>query len=149
MKMKNRKCHGLTLIEIMIAIFLVTVVFATVIAVYPALYRHATMSKNRFLAASVADNIIETIRAVPWGAPVPAYVRQDKKLEQLVEGEKQEVTFKVKEINFEPSNSTGNGPKPDNYVCLVTVTLEWVEGVGSASQAKTKTLTSQGTITRN
>ena len=137
------------MMELIIAIFLLTTVFASLVAVYPIVFRHATMSKNRTLAASAAKNIIETIQSVPWGSPVTSFIKKEQVFKQVIEGKPQVVKLKVKKIEFNPANSAGNGPDPLSFVSTVTVILEWEEGTGASSQAMTKRVTVQGTITKN
>jgi prepilin-type N-terminal cleavage/methylation domain-containing protein len=143
-----RPRNGLTLIEMMIALFLVAIAFSALVAVFPAVYRHSAQSRNRFLAQQAGRNVIETLRAVPWGKPAPAFARQDHVFDQVVEGERHFLRFKVKEIKFEPANATGDGPDPRSPVSQVRVTLEWREGTGSSSASRRQTLCAAGSLTK-
>lgn len=145
--MVKKRAKGISLLEIIIAMFLVAIAFATLAAIFPLAYRHASMSKNRILATSTARNVIETLRAVPWGRATPDFVKQDQGYMMVIDGKRQPVVFEVKEIKFDPANSTGNGPDPESTVCEVYVTVEWKEGTGPSSQMVTKELTYSGVLT--
>lgn len=140
---------GLTLIEIILAMFLIAVVFAALAAIYPAVYRHSTISKNRLLGMQVAHNVIESLRAVPWGKPVPDFIKKEQKFDQLIEGVKTSVTYQIAKIEFDPPNSTNDGPDPKSIVCNVKVTVKWTEGAGGASEARTQTISASGTLSKN
>lgn len=149
MKRKSQAKNGISLMELMIAVFLLTTVFAALISVYPAVFRYATMSKNRSLAAASAKNLIETIQAVPWGSPVTSFIKKEQVFKQVIEGKPQIVKFIVKKIEFDPSNPNGDGPDPSSYVSKVRVILEWKEGTGAASGEMTRSITVEGTINRD
>lgn len=134
--------------ELIIAIFLITTVFVSLIAVYPMLFRHASLTKNRLLAMSVSRNIVETIKAVPWGASVTPFIKSNQTFHMVIEGEQQSVTFKVKEIKFDPANAAGTGPDPGKLTSNVTITLEWQEGTGAGSKMRNRTLTTVSVISK-
>lgn len=147
--MRTGQNSGVTLIEIILAVYILAIVFAALAAVYPAVYRHSALSGNRFLAVRVSENIIETVKAVPWGKPVTPFIRKDQHFSRLIDGSRQISIFKVRKISFDPPNATGDGPDPKSRSALVTVTIEWIEGTGKSSEAVTQTYTTQGTITHN
>lgn len=141
--------NGISLMELMIAVFLLTTVFAALVSVYPLVFRYATMSKNRSLAAASGKNLIETIQSVPWGAPVTSFIKKEQVFRQVIEGKAQVVKLNVKKIEFNPSNAGGDGPDPMSYVSKVTVILTWKEGTGGASNEMTRSITVEGTITKD
>ncbi len=149
MKTKRWVKNGISLLELMIAVFLLTTVFAALVSTYPLVFRYAAMSKNRSLAAASGKNIIETIQAVPWGSPVTSFIKKEQIFKQVIEGKPQVVKLEVKKIEFNPSNAGGDGPDPLSYVSKVTVVLEWKEGTGGASGEMKRSITVEGTIAKD
>ena len=117
-------------------------------AVYPMAFRHSAQSKNRTMAGAVAYNTIETLKALPWGKPVPENVKADRLITTVVEGKKQAVRFHVNKLDFNPPNDTGDGPDPKANVCTVTLNLQWKEGTGASSGEAVRNITLTRVLTR-
>ncbi len=139
---------GFTLLECIIAVFLIGAVLLALVSVLPRVHRQAAQGKNRFLAAATAANILEEIRSLPYGRPVPDAVRRDRKFEQVVEGVRTEVVFRLRGLEFSPSNLQGNGPDPRSVSSRISLTLEWEEGTGASSENKRQILSLSGAVTR-
>jgi type II secretory pathway pseudopilin PulG len=144
--MRKNESPGMSLIECIIAVFLVTVAFSALVSVYPTVYKKATMEKNRFVAAALAEGILESVKSLPYGTPYPPALVADRPFTQIVEGQQQPVVFKVREINgskiqFDPSGATGKEPSESSLSCIVSVTIEWEEGTGASSAGMIKSIT--------
>lgn len=137
---------GMTLIECIIAVFLIAVAFTALAAVYPAVYRKSTQQENRFVAIAVAEGIIESVRALPYGSPIPVTLMKDQTFTRVIEGERKSAVFHIKSISFLPS--AGDAPDPSSLASTVTVTVEWSEGTGASSGEATRSITLNGSLTR-
>jgi len=142
------KSAGMTLLECIIAVFLITMAFASILSVYPLLYRQSTQSRNKFIAVAVANGLLEAVRAYSYNAPLPPELKKPREYEQVIEGVRTKVVYTVKSIDFEPSNPSGKGPDPKSYTCRVKVVIEWEEGTGASSSMKRETFTATGTKSR-
>jgi len=123
--MRKMQARGCSLLESVMAVYLVVMAFAVVMAVYPLTAVSPVPSANHILASSTAHNIFESIRAVPWGSPMPDELKEKQVVTYTVDGEDRAVEFVVTRLEFDPSGETGDGPEPDSHICRVTLTIQW------------------------
>ncbi|MEW6278382.1 MAG: hypothetical protein AB1758_07170 [Candidatus Eremiobacterota bacterium] len=129
--------RGLSLVELVLALFLVVLVLGAVASVLPGLYRQSARSQHRFQAVAAAQGILAAYRSLPYGAPVPAELKQPWTFRQRMEDVASTTEVRVRSIAFEPANPSGDGPALEADFSRVTVTVEWEEdgadGVQTAS----------------
>ncbi|MFH0802332.1 MAG: hypothetical protein V2A78_08125 [bacterium] len=142
------KRKGMLLLECLLAVFLLSAAFMALASVYPAVYRQAAQSKNRFMAVATASNILESIRSLSYGTSVPAELKAERRCEQVIEGVRMETAFQVKKIEFDPSDWTGTRPDPRSLFSRVTVTIQWREGTSASSGGRTQSFVQSGIVTR-
>lgn len=142
------RTRGFSLLEVVIALYLLAATVAAVCATIPQIYRQTVQSKNRYLAVAVAGNVLEAARSVPYGRNVPDEVRQPSRIAQVAEDQKTVTEFRVAALDFRPSNVDGRGADPGQPTCVVTVTVEWDEGTASASEKAVKRYTATTSLTR-
>jgi hypothetical protein len=128
--------------------FLIALAFTSIISLFPMLFRQSTQSKNRFLASAVGNGILEEVRAYPYRVPLPRELLRPRVCEQVIEGVRTGVTFRVKSIEFSPSNSERNGPDPASHACEVAVMIEWEEGTSASSEKKNLSMVFNGSKSR-
>lgn len=133
--------RGFTLIEIILSVLIVAVGFLAVARINPFSYRGAELSKDHLAALRVARNVIEQVRALPFGAD-PSSLKGDVTLSgEMVEGSTSNQTFKVENIQTSiPSATAGYG--------TVAVTVSWREGTATGSAGVQKTLVLTGGLSR-
>jgi Tfp pilus assembly protein PilV len=142
------KKKGMLLLECILAVFLLSAAFMALASVYPAVYRQAAQSKNRFLAVATAANLLESIRSLPYGSAVPAHLLGERRYEQVIEGVRADTAFQVKKIEFFPSDLSGTRPDPQSLFSRVTVTIEWREGTSASHGGRTQRIVQSGVVTR-
>jgi hypothetical protein len=124
---------------------------------YPMSYRRATVSHNHTHALQVARNVLEALRARPFGMafmPSLPSALADETYAEMVEGAADDdkeakgptyVTFK-KTVSYSTGACIAAG-RPDGYD-VVTVTVKWREGTAGSSEGRDKSLTLSGGISR-
>lgn len=136
--------RGFTIIECVIATFVLLSGFLAVMSVYPLSQRGATLSHNRTLALRVARNVLESVRAHPYGDPLASAVLADETYVEMVENAPSSVTFK-KTIQYSTGGSIGSSTSTYD---VVTVTVQWREGTGVGSAGQDKSVKVTGGIAR-
>ncbi len=144
--MKRRA--GLSLVEIVIALFLVAAALAAVLSVVPGLQRRAAQEQDRHLAGTVARGIVEALRTVPYGATVPPHLLAPQRFDSVVEGVATRVVIEVKEIRFEPAAPGRLAADPAAAASRVRVVVTWAEGTGASSTRAVKELAAWGVVVR-
>jgi type II secretory pathway pseudopilin PulG len=119
-----------SLVEIVLSLFLVTLTFAAVASVIPGLQRQATQARNRYLAMAAAQGVLQGIRSLPYGVTVPEYLRQPQRFQQVIEGVPTAVVIQVQDISFEPQAPGRLAPDPAFPASKVRITVAWTEGAG-------------------
>lgn len=121
--------QGITLMETILAFFIMAVAFVVLFAVFSGGYRAAVQSRNRTVAILYAQSLLEEVRAHPYGQPAPpswtAPVAHP--VDVIVEGRKQHYEF-AQQVSYANSSFIGLS---DQDADEVTITLKWREGVGN------------------
>jgi type II secretory pathway pseudopilin PulG len=129
--MKARS-SAVTLIEVLVIAFLISVVFLALLSFYTTTVRDATLSRERLLATMVADSTLAEIDDHGYGSPPPTewgtlkspYVHtfplviQGRPVQAIVE----------RSVHCENGSFFGNGTKPTD---TVVVMIKWWEPTGS------------------
>ena len=136
---RSRRVRGFTIIECVLATFVLLSGFLAVMSVYPLSQRSASLSHNRTIALRVARNVLEAIRAHPYGDALASDVLADETYSEMVESAPTSVTFK-KSVQYSTGGCVGSSSSTYD---VVTVTVQWREGtgVGSAGQDKSVKVT--------
>ena len=139
-----RRQRGLTLIECIIATFLVAVGFLAVASVYPLAYRGAVLDATHVAALQVAGATLADVRGLPYGTPLPASVTAPLQVDGITDGVPTPVTF-VREVRFARGGAIAN---PNALSDVAAVTVSWEEGTAAGSAGRTKSVTVTGGVTR-
>lgn len=136
--------RGFTLIECIIATFLLAVGFVAVASLYPMAYRGASVNANHVAGLEVASAVLSHIRSSAYGSPPAGQYLGDETLQMVVENDVVNVTYK-KSVKF-ARGGTHADVNANADVAIVTVT--WVEGTGPASEGITKSVVVTGGVCR-
>lgn len=152
--------RGFTLIECIIATFILAIGFMAVASTYPLSYRSAAVSTNHVLAMQVASGMLETVRDNPYGT-TPSL--QPVTLSMVVgasgsTGATVPVVTTSASPSATPSTVTfypsvkfargGSVPNPNAMSDVCTVTVTWNEPTGRGASLLQKSVSVTGGITR-
>jgi len=126
--------RGFSLIECIIATFVLAVGFVAVASMYPSAYRGATLNANHVAALEMAGEVLARVRATPYGSPLAPDVLAPETLNMMIENVDAPITF-TKTVTFARGGATANKLAVSD---VATVTVTWTEGtaVGSAGVQK-------------
>jgi prepilin-type N-terminal cleavage/methylation domain-containing protein len=136
--------RGFTLIECIVATFILAIGFVAVASLYPMAYRGATVSANHVAAMEIASGLLAHIRSSPYGNPVGSPFIDPESLTVVIEDAPTVVTFK-KSITFARG---GTHADLSANADVATVTVTWTEGTGPASEGISKRVTLTGGVCR-
>ncbi|MEW6278185.1 MAG: hypothetical protein AB1758_06155 [Candidatus Eremiobacterota bacterium] len=124
--MRDRR--AMSIVEIIIALGIAMFGFFTLLSVFRANYQKANQSRNRTVACSVLQSLLDEVEEHPYGLPAPASwsVVDEQPATLWIEGRAQDMTYH-KQIAFENGGFVG---KSSNQTDVVTITLSWREGLG-------------------
>lgn len=139
------KRRGLTIIEVLITLAVLTVGILIIVSSYSMNLRQSTQSRERLLADLVMENLVEEVLSHPYGAPAPKSWNQgERSFEFIVEGRSQESKF-VKSVvtNSATGNGSFLGQSQDARLGTDVVTLKvtWTEATGVGNAGEDKSLT--------
>lgn len=119
---------GFSIVELIIAMAVALFGFLTLISVFSNNYKLSSQSRNRSVACSVLQSLMDEVEEHPYGTPAPASwsVEEEQPVQLWVEGRKQNMIYH-KKITFENGGCVG---KSANLTDTVTITLSWKEGIG-------------------
>lgn len=139
-----RRSRGLTLIECIIATFILAVGFLAVASVYPLAYRGAVLDATHVAALQVASATLAEVRTLPYGTPVPASMTDPLPVDGISEGVRTTTVF-TREVHFARG---GTGANPGALSDVASVTVRWDEGTWAGGGAVHKFLTISGGVCR-
>lgn len=139
-----RRKRGLTLIECIIATFVLAVGFLAVASVYPLAYRGAVLDATHVAALQVASGTLAEVRTLPYGAPVPATMIDPLPIDGISEGVRTTTTF-TREVHFTRGGTTAD---PGALSDVASVTVRWDEGTLAGGGAVHKSVTVTGGVCR-
>jgi hypothetical protein len=150
--------RGFSLLEAMIAIFVVTAGMMVLASVFGIGLRHATQTRDRALAIVLAENLIEHVRSQPYGVSErPVEWGRDKPNEWsvhemmvIVEGRKVETKFEHC-IEVAEKERGGNGSffgEGEDFTDVLKIQVRWREGTGVGSKGEDKLLIIYTTVWR-
>ncbi|MGE0491547.1 MAG: hypothetical protein AB7S38_20215 [Vulcanimicrobiota bacterium] len=121
--------RGFSVVEIVIALILMTLGFFTFFSVFSSSARQSAQSRMRTLAARVAINYLEEFEAHPYGEPAPKNWSEetDTPAVLFIKGRQQQMILH-KKIEFQNGSFIGNAADNND---IVTLTLTWRENVGN------------------
>ncbi|HEY3998656.1 MAG TPA: type II secretion system protein [Candidatus Xenobia bacterium] len=131
-----KKRRAFTLIECIIACFVVMCAFLCVASIIPVASHQAGADKNRLTALRVAQNVMSEVRSRPFGSSLGSLEGPVKIDGEVVEGHPVETEV------FTVAHVTPTIPSGADYG-TVAVTVTWLEGLKAP-----KSLTLTGGITR-
>lgn len=139
-----RRSRGLTLIECIIATFLLAVGFVAVASVFPLAYRGAVLDANHVTALQCASEVLAGVRNTPYGSVPPARVTQPMTVSTIVEGVARKTDF-LPIVTF----ARGGQSAQIQAACDVAiVTVRWTEGTGGSTPAVDKSVEVRGGVFR-
>ncbi|MEW6279362.1 MAG: hypothetical protein AB1758_12105 [Candidatus Eremiobacterota bacterium] len=127
--------RGFTLVEAILAFFLLVVAFLVLFSIFSGGARHAVQSRNRTVAMVYAQSFLEEVRAHPYGQPEPEAWKQARvyPVAVYVEGRPQTMEFN-QEVTYR--NESFVKSSVDQDVDEVTLRLTWREGLGDNAHEK-------------
>lgn len=139
------KRRGLTLIECILATFIVAVGFVAVASVYPLAFRGATLDANHVAAMQLASSTLSQIRALPYGAtPAPGGTLSPVTRQTSNEDSTTQVTFN-RTVTFERGGAAASAQTAGD---VARVTVTWIEGTGASGEATQKSVSVTGGVSR-
>ncbi len=135
-----RRRPGFTLIECVIATFIVMLAVITVVSALPMAYRGASADKQRLTALRVAQDVIAQVQARPFGADPSSLKGTVQPEGETVEGNALDSRYTIDTVAVDIPAGSDHG--------TVTVTIRWDEGSGVGSSRMSKALTLTGGVTR-
>ena len=142
------KKRAFTLIEVIVATFIVGMGFLAVVQLNPMGHRGGTVDKNRLIALRIARNVIDQARSMPFDtlAANVATLEGPKYLNgEQIEGKTVGLEFAVEKVLVTTTGPAS--PTPIGYG-NITVTVVWHQGVGKSNAAGNNTLTMTGGLMR-
>lgn len=147
--------RGFTVLECVIATFILLAGFLAVMSVYPLSQRASTTSQNHTQAIRVARNVLEVIRAHPYGEPLSSDVLADETYQGLIETDPGDASGKhaITTVTFRKSVTYANGScvgavAGSTTYDVATVTVRWREGTAGGSAGVDKSVKVTGGILR-
>lgn len=136
--------RGFSLIECVVATFVLAVGFVAVASIYPMAHRGASVNANHVAAMQIASGVLAHIRSAPYGSTVSETCLSPETLVMVIEGTPGAVTFS-KEVTFQRGGSTAD----TNAVAdVASVTVTWTEGTKASSEGIRKSITVTGGVFR-
>lgn len=135
--------RGFTLLECVIATFVVMAGFLAVVSVFSMGRRAAAADRNHALGLQVAANVLARIRAHPYGSPLAPGVLGDVTVRDEVEGVPVDVTFAVS-ATFASGGCVGMSQQGTD---VATVTVRWRDGTGAGGAGRTREVSLAGGVT--
>jgi prepilin-type N-terminal cleavage/methylation domain-containing protein len=143
----NRR--GLTLIEVMITIAVLTVGILVIVSSFSMNLRQSSQTRGRLLADLVLENLVEEVLAHPYGDSAPSsWANGEKDFQFIVEGKPQQSKYTQ---TVETQTQVGNGSffgKGAGNVDHLTLTVKWVEASGQGNSSQNETLSVNLTVRR-
>lgn len=142
--------RGVSLVEALIAMALVTVAFFTVMAFLSISLRQSTQTRHRALALILAENLSEEIEDHPYGQPPPARWNQGR-VEQVVvvEGRRVKTDFEYSVVQAQDGNGSFFNGRRAERSDRVEVTVVWSQPTGSQGGFEKKELKFRRTVWRD
>ena len=124
-----RRSKAFSVVEIVIALGLITFGFLTFFSVFSTSSHHATQTRNRAVANVLAQSYLEEFKAHPYGDAAPAHwsEEEDKPLRLVVGGREQQFKFH-KTITYRNGCFVGQSDENSDVVKIV---ITWRETFGS------------------
>jgi Tfp pilus assembly protein PilV len=152
----QRYRQAFSLIEAIVAVFVIVFGFLVILSIYSTSSRHATQSRNHITACILADNLLAEFRDHPYGAPAPAQWTAPKTFTNVIESEfltgSGGAITKVNRIakttfttTITYSNGSFVGTSTSGNYDDVSFTISWSEGSGVGAARAQKQL--QGMVT--
>jgi prepilin-type N-terminal cleavage/methylation domain-containing protein len=132
------KRRGFTIIEIIMAVAIILVGVIAVARINPLAYRSSTLTKDHLTALRIARNVIERVRARPFGADVTDLQGPVTVKGEAVEDNPVSQVYQVATVQTALGATSGT----------VDVTVTWTEGTGTGSAGTAKSLTLTGGLCR-
>lgn len=127
--------RGFTLVEAILAFFLMTIAFLVLWSIFTGGARHAMQSRNRTVAMLYAQSWLEEVEAHPWGQPKPKSWNDGvvTPVAVYVEGRPQQMNFTQK-VEFTTGAFVDKTREEDHDELKLTLT--WSEGIGDNANQK-------------
>lgn len=136
----RRKTSGLTIIEVLISIAVLTVGILVIVSSFSMNLRQSTQTRERLLADLVMENLVEEVLAHPYGDAAPANWNQaEKSFLFIVEGREQQSKFTQAVATAKSGNGSFLGQGSGDFD-QVTLTVAWTEATGPGNSAEDKNL---------
>lgn len=133
---------GFSLIECIIATFVLAVGFVAVASMYPTAYRGATLNANHVAALEIANGVLNRIRSTPYGTTLAPDILAPESLNTMIENVDAPVTF-TKTVKFARGGATAYKFAVSD---VATVTVSWNEGTGPGSAGRAKSISVVGGV---
>lgn len=125
-----RRLRGFSLIEILIAAVVASIVFLSFMSVFRSSYQYARMTRNRAVGILLGRSLLDEVEAHPYGAPAPRNWAdgQDVPARIWIEGRPVTMIFH-KKFSYRNASFVGKSKKNEDFD-VVTIMLSWKEAVG-------------------
>ncbi|MCD4785654.1 MAG: hypothetical protein K8T10_17670 [Candidatus Eremiobacteraeota bacterium] len=136
----KKRIKGMSIIEVIIALVVITCGILTALTVIAASLRFSTQSRQQVYAYLVAESMLEKIKAHKYGEPAPKSWKEPEYYKISIEGKAEPMLAEFKrDYNFTAAGANGSFvdstmPQTED---IVTIVVTWVEGTGRTS-AKSK-----------
>jgi hypothetical protein len=133
----------MTIVECLVAILVLVMGFLAVASCYPLSYREATFDKNRIEALSLAHDILNQVRSIPYGQQMSSKLTTPVSQTDIIEGRTQKVVFYPSIAFLRGSDHSREDTSHSTDICVVTV--QWQEsGYGAPGNGGSPMPTSGG-----
>lgn len=122
--------RGFSLVEILMAAVVISVVFIAFMSVFRSSYQYASTTRNRAIGIVLGRSLLEEVEAHPYGSPAPRNWAsgQDVPARIWIEGRPISILFH-KKITFANASFVGKGKKNEQYD-VVSILLSWKDSTG-------------------
>ncbi|MCD4782779.1 MAG: prepilin-type N-terminal cleavage/methylation domain-containing protein [Candidatus Eremiobacteraeota bacterium] len=127
----ENKNKGFTIIEVIIAIFIISCGLMALFSTFSLSIRHATQSRNKVCVDVIADSMLEGVRAHRYGEPKPPSWEKPRMVLTVIQGKISQTTFHIK---VKCKNQSFIDEKINKDYDYVTIEITWSEGTGVGSR---------------
>ena len=125
-----KKARAFSLIVILFAAVVASMVFISFMSVFRSSYQYARMTRNRAVAIVLGRSLLDEVEAHPYGSPAPRNWTdgQDVPAQIWIEGRPITMIFH-KKFSYRNASFVGKAKTSENYD-VVSIVLSWKEAVG-------------------
>jgi len=132
----KKRIRGMSIIELVIAVVIITCGVLTALSVLAASLRFSTQSRQQVYAYLVAESMLEKIKAHKYGEPAPKSWNEPVYYKISIEGKSEPMLAEFKRsYNFTAPGANGSFVDSTKLQTgdIVTIVVTWVEGTGRTS----------------